>query len=322
MNKKARLVAAFLKGRPIWCSWQVTPRCESACAFCDHRAEAGAPSPDLGSCRTIVRELSSQGSLIVSLSGGEPFLRPDLAELVSLLAAAHFPLLTTDGCLVTRERARAVWEAGLEAASVRLDHADPQRQDLAVGVPGAHARAVAGLSALARERTRPSQQLNVKVRLSDDDLSGLPDLLRLAADHGATVTVEPVFPLAHPAPPAAKAAEGLRKLKGRHPNLRTGAHFLSRFDQALTEGVGGCRAGRAFFNVDHHGRVSKCVEFRGPADRLGRLDEDGMAKVLPRLHRVHAGNECRSCWYAYRAEVEGLYTVGGFLRALPDLVRA
>ena len=322
MNKKARLLAAYLKGRPVWCSWQVTPRCESACAFCDHRAEAGVPGPDLATCRAIVRELSSQGALLVSLSGGEPFLRSDLAELVSLLAASHFALLTTDGCLVTRERARAVWEAGLEAASVRLDHADPQRQDLSVGVPGAHARAVAGLAALAQGRTRPSQQVNVKVRLSGEDLAGLGDLLQLAGDHGATVTVEPGFPLAHSDAPDGKMADDLRKLKGRHANLRTGNHFLSRFDQALKEGVGGCKAGRAFFNVDHHGRVSKCVEFQGPDDRLGRLEEEGMAQVLPRLRRVHDGNECRSCWYAYRAEVEGLYTVGGFLRALPDLVRA
>ena len=321
MNKKARLVAAYVKGRPIWCSWQVTPRCESACAFCDHRTEAGAPSPTCETCRVIVRELASQGSLLVSLSGGEPFLRPDLADIVALVAASHFPLLTTDGCLVTRERARGVWAAGLEAASVRLDHADPDLQDLAVGVPGAHARAVAGLAALARERTSASQQVNVKVRLSGDALAGLEDLLRLAADQGATVTVEPPFPLSRE-PRSGPQAEDLRALKDRFSNLRIGSHFLRRFDQAQKEGVGDCRAGRAFFNVDHHGRVSKCVEFRGPEDRVGRMDEEGMATVLPRLRRVHAGNECRSCWYAYRAEVEGLYTVGGFLRALPDLVRA
>jgi MoaA/NifB/PqqE/SkfB family radical SAM enzyme len=249
-------------------------------------------------------------------------LRSDLAVLVALIAAAHFPLLTTDGCLVTPERARAVWEAGLEAASVRLDHADPARQDAAAGVPGAHARALAGLLALGRARTRSSQQVNVKARLRDGDLAGLPDLLRLAADLGASVTVEPTFPLVHPGPRARELAEGLRELKARHDNLRSGRHFLAHLGQALEEGVGGCRAGRAFFNVDHHGRVSKCVEFRGPEERVGSLRELGMATVTDLLRGVHARNECRSCWYSYRAEVESLYTVGGFLRALPDLVRA
>ncbi len=320
MSKKARLVAAYLKGRPIWCSWQVTPRCDGPCAFCDHRSDSGAPQPELDSCRAIVRELATYGALVVSLSGGEPFLRSDLPELVSLLAEAHFPLLTTDACLVTRPRARAVWEAGLEAASVRLDHALPERQDRAVGVPGAHARALAGLRALAGERTRPSQQVNVKARLSGSDVAGLPDLLKLAADHGATVTVEPSFPLTT-APPA-RVAEGLRELKGRYSNLRTGSYFLSRLDEALTGGVGGCRAGQAFFNVDHHGRVSKCVEFRGPEDRVGSLEGEGAPLVMDRLKGVQAANRCRSCWYAYRGEVEGLYTLRGLLGALPGLLRA
>jgi MoaA/NifB/PqqE/SkfB family radical SAM enzyme len=321
MSKKARLVAAYLKGAPIWCSWQVTPRCEGACAFCDHRAESGISQPEIESCRNIVRELSRQGSFLVSLSGGEPFLRADLPELIALLAASHFPLLTTDGCLVTHSRARAVWEAGLLAASVRLDHASAELQDRAVGVPGAHARALLGLSALAQERTRATQQVNVKARLHGPDVTGLGDLLRLAADHGATVTVEPAFPLPRTTA-ASRVADGLRELKERHSNLRTGGYFLSRLDQALAEGVGGCRAGQAFFNVDHHGRVSKCVEFRGPEDRVGGLEEEGMSTVWSRLKSVHAANDCRSCWYAYRGEVEGLYTLRGLLGALPGLLRA
>jgi len=322
MSKKAKLVAAYLKGRPIWCSWQVTPRCDGPCAFCDHRSEAGLAQPELESCRKIVRELSAQGTLLVSLSGGEPFLRSDLPELVSLVAEAHFPLLTTDGCLVTRSRARAVWEAGLEAASVRLDHADPELQDRAVGVPGAHARALAGLAALAAERTRPSQQVNVKARLTGADVSGLAGLLKLAADHGATVTVEPAFLLTRSAPASTGLAERLRLLKSEHPNLRAGSYFLSRLDESLAAGVGSCRAGQAFFNVDHHGQVSKCVEFRGPEDRVGRLEEEGISKVMGRLKVVHAANECRSCWYASRGELEGLYTLRGLLGALPGLLRA
>jgi MoaA/NifB/PqqE/SkfB family radical SAM enzyme len=321
VSKKARLVAAYLKGRPIWCSWQVTPRCEGACAFCDHRSEAGVPQPELESCRAIARALASQGALLVSLSGGEPFLRSDLPELVAVLAESHFPMLTTDGCLVTKPGARAVWEAGLEAASVRLDYAEPELQDQSVGVPGAHARALAGLAALATQRTRASQQVGVVARLRGDDLSGLPALLKLASAHSATVTVEPGFPLVQKPSSGPKLGARLRELKARHSNLRIGAYSLSRMDEALATGVSGCRAGQAFFNVDHHGRVSKCVEFRGALDRVGGLAEDGLAAVMTRLKGVHAKNDCKACWYASRGEVEGLYTLRGLIGALPGLLR-
>jgi sulfatase maturation enzyme AslB (radical SAM superfamily) len=90
--------------------------------------------------------------------------------------------------------------------------------------------------------------------------------------------------------------------------------------RALGGGVSGCRAGRAFFNVDHRGRVSKCLEFRGAADRVGELPADGADPLLPRLRAEHDRNDCQACWYASRAEVETLYTVRGFLAGLRTLV--
>ncbi len=81
-------------------------------------------------------------------------------------------------------------------------------------------------------------------------------------------------------------------------------------------------AGRAFFNVDHRGRISKCVEHRGPAHRVGSLPGRPVAELVPLLRERHARNECRDCWYASRAEVEGLYTLRGFLAGLATLARA
>ncbi len=41
-----------------------------------------------------------------------------------------------------------------------------------------------------------------------------------------------------------------------------------------------------------------------------------------RLRAISAGNTCRACFYASRAEVETLYTVRGFLGGLRTLVSA
>jgi len=331
--KKARLIGGFFRGQPISCTWQVTPRCGSFCMFCEHRAEGTTGELDLAGCRQVAAALTRIGSLVVSLSGGDPFLRSDLPELVRELARAHFPIVTTHGWLVTREKARELWQGGLEAATLTLDHADAARQDEAAGLPGSHARALRALQALSRERTRTSQQVNVKARLGDGGLSGLPALLELAAEHDATVSVEPDFPLhpegqghgtgaRRPGESGAAVAARLRDLKGRHPNLRTSHFFLEHLDAALAGGVSGCQAGRAFFNVDHRGQVSKCLEFRGPADRAGNFLDDAPSAVLARLRAIHASNTCGACWYTSRGEVEGLYTLRGFLGGVTALVRA
>ena len=215
-----------------------------------------------------------------------------------------------------------MWEAGLEAATVTLSDADPDRHDEATGMPGSHARAVAALGVLGRERTRSAQKINVRTRLMDGDVTGLPALLELAEGLGATVVVEAGFPLPVPGNGTEGLGARLREIRARHQNLRTAGLALDRMEQALGQGVPGCVAGRSFFNVDHRGRVSKCLEHQREADRVGALDLDGWHALAPRLRARQEANECQSCWYASRAEIEGLYTVKGFLGGLAELVRS
>jgi MoaA/NifB/PqqE/SkfB family radical SAM enzyme len=319
-GRKAGLLRAYLRRRPLWCSWQLTRRCESYCMFCEHRLEGAEAELDLAGCERVAAQLSRLGSLMVSLTGGEPFLRSDLPDVVRLLAGRHFPFLTTHGWLVTPARARAVWSAGLEAASVRLDHADAEAHDRAAGLPGAHTRALAALAVLSGERVRKGQRVNVQVRLTEGDSTPLEGLLEIAARHEASVTVEPAFPA--PGSRASGLSQRLIALRRRHAHLRGGAFHLARMDEALAGGVSGCQAGRAFFNIDHRGRVSKCVEFQGPADRAGSLAEGDADQVLRSLQDLCRDNPCRSCWSAYRGEVEGLYSLRGLVTALPELVRS
>jgi MoaA/NifB/PqqE/SkfB family radical SAM enzyme len=321
-SKKARLVRAFLGGEPIHCTWQLSPRCESFCHFCDHRAESTGEELDTGTCAAVAAELGRSASLLVSFTGSEPFLRDDLPAIVAATAARHFPLLVTNGWLVTPSRARAVWQAGLEVATVTLEDTLAERHDAATGVPGSHARALRALESLAKERTRRTQRVNVRTRLRGGDLDPLERVLAFASREGATVTVEAAFPLPLLDGQAAAVVARLRELRRRHPHLRSAGPALEAMGQAVSGGVPGCRAGRAFFNLDHRGRVTKCIEFRGVADRVGALPADAAEAVRSRLRTAQAANDCRACWYTSRAEVESLYTARGFLAGLRTLVTA
>lgn len=319
--RKLRLMRTWARGRPVWCSWQITPRCGGLCHLCEHRSEGGVLDPSLDTCLRVVSALSEVGSLLVSLTGGEPFLRADLADIVAAVARHHFPHLTTHGWLVTPEAARAVWAAGLEGASVLLHDAGAEPHDALAGTAGAHKRAVTALQVFLTERTRRSQQVNIKLRLAEARLDTLEGVLRLAEDLGVSVSVEPSFPLPGQAPPEGWGQQ-VRELKRRHPSLRSGSDFLSRFESAWRTGVPGCQAGRAFLNVDHRGRVSRCIEFSGEQETLADLSRESLIPALSRLRALPGSNSCQACWYASRGEVEGLYTLRGLLRALPTLIRA
>jgi MoaA/NifB/PqqE/SkfB family radical SAM enzyme len=319
-TRKARLVRGYLRGAPVHCTWQLSPRCESFCHLCEHRAESAGDELDARACARVAEDLGRDTSLLVTFTGSEPFLRSDFAEIVEATARRHFPLLVTNGWLVTEANARAAWQSGLEAATVAIEDADADRHDALCGMPGAHARAVKALGLLARTRSRGSQRVNVRARLRDGSTDALPRLLDLGARHGATVSVEAAFPLPWLNGDAGALVTSLRALKARHANLRTAPAVLDRLGEAMRGGVPGCAAGRAFFNVDHRGRVSKCVEFRAPADRLGTLGEESLPALRPRLRAVAEANDCRACYYASRAEVETLYTMRGLLGGLRTLV--
>ncbi len=320
--RKTRLLRSFVAGRPVHCTWQLTPRCESFCHFCEHRSESSHEDLDAAACGRISDELGEQGALLVSFTGAEPFLREDLPAIVAAVARRHFPLLVTNGWLVSAPAARAVWNAGLEVATVAFEHADPGAHDALTGVPGSHARAAAALETLSGTRRRRGQRVNIRARVRGGDVDALIGLLELAARQDATVSLEAPVPL----PVLDGEAQGLmlrlRELKRRHPQLRTGGAVLERLDHALTGGVGGCLAGRAFFNVDHRGRVSRCLEFRPPVDDAGSPAEEGWREVNARLRSACSENSCRACFYASRGEVETLYTVRGFLGGLKALVGA
>jgi MoaA/NifB/PqqE/SkfB family radical SAM enzyme len=316
------LLRAWWRGGPLWCSWQLTRRCSSLCLFCENRPLAAEEELDTAATLRVARELARLGPMFVSLSGGEPFLRSDLAEVVGGLAGLQMsPLLTTHGWIVEPARARDVWSGGLLAATVLLEHPTAGEHDARLGVKGSHARALESLKVLAGQRTDASgQHVNLKVRVREDaDVERLGQLLDEAEGVGASVTVEPSYPVAGGA--AAGLAPGLLALKKRRPALRSSRAYLARFDEARGRGVGACRAGRGFLNVDHRGRVSQCIEFTDDAHCAGALSTGSAPDVYGRLRQITEGNACRQCWSAARGEVEVLYTLRGFSEALGTLWR-
>jgi cyclic pyranopterin phosphate synthase len=76
----------------------------------------------------LAQLFANEGVQKIRLTGGEPLLRRDLDRLVGMLAAATRGVqdiaLTTNGSLLTREKALALRDAGLNRITVSLDSLD------------------------------------------------------------------------------------------------------------------------------------------------------------------------------------------------------
>ncbi|MCP4590215.1 MAG: radical SAM protein [bacterium] len=322
-SKKWRLFRAWSSRRPVWCTWQVTYRCNFRCGFCHYwRDPMGAlPEQSLEDFAAGSKKLAQMGSLLVSLAGGEPLLRPDLVQIVREVARYHFPFVTTSGWHVTAELAEQLFTAGLWGASVSIDYADPRQHDKARGTRGAFERAEAALAHFSRARKYPWQRVNLMAVLLHDNQDQLDDLVRLAAEHDAFFMIQPYGVRKTGSTRFVAPAEGvsrrLLELKDRHANILSNRVFLSRFDQALNGGVPGCRAGTAFFNIDSCGDIAICVEER--ADPVANLYRDPTADIVRALNARARATNCTDCWYNCRGEVEMLYSPVSLIQSLPTL---
>ena len=321
LQKRGRLVRAYLKGYPVWCTWQVTYRCNFRCSFCYYWKERPVDEATLEDFHIGSEKLSQLGSLMINLAGGEPLLRKDIPDIVAILSKHHFPMITTNGWMVTRKLARRLWEAGLFGVSVSIDYADPERHDKERGMPGAFERAVYALRYFSEERVKRFQRVNLMAVLKEDNLNDMEGLIRLASIFDAYFMVQPYSPIKTGdmrSLPSPGVSQHLLNLKRRYKNFLSNPYFLKNFDLALNGGVPGCASGRAFFNIDNFGYVAKCVEFRH--EPVGRISDLSVEDLLSLLREENRKNTCQGCWYNCRGEIESLYTLRGLLHSLPILL--
>ncbi len=116
-------------GPPLWLLAELTYRCPLHCVFCYNPVDFATTGPELGTddWLRVLREARAAGSVQCGFSGGEPLLRDDLEVLV---AEAHhlgyYTNLLTSGVGLTKERAAALKEAGLD--HIQLSFQDSTRE--------------------------------------------------------------------------------------------------------------------------------------------------------------------------------------------------
>lgn len=179
--------AAVLNGQPyqpLYVKMKLVWTCNLRCGMCNHWRWPDEPPLELARLTNIVDELAELGCRKIHLSGGEPTLYPRLDVLIAHMSQRGLRVtMTSNGTLITRDRARALAGAGLRGVNISLDSPDPRLHDRIRGLKGSWKRAVKGFRQLRRRLKKGNLRINTVVgRLNYASLIDLPDM---AAELGA-----------------------------------------------------------------------------------------------------------------------------------------
>ena len=170
--------------------WHLTERCNLRCTHC---YQSGAMSAEL-SLDEITSVIDEVDEMIAgwsesyamdfspsfNVTGGEPFLRSDLFDILSALRSREFSIyLLTNGTLVTEEKAARLAE--LEIKGVQVSIEGPEEVHDAIRGSGSFMRSVAGIQMLLRQ----GLVVTLNATLSEVNADRFTDIISLASSLGA-----------------------------------------------------------------------------------------------------------------------------------------
>ena len=111
--------------RPVAAHLIPIRRCNLSCTYCNEYDDHSPPVPTHDVLRRIDR-LAMLGTGIITLSGGEPLLHPDLDEIIRRIRShGVIATLITNGYLLSRERIRRLNRARLDHLQISIDNVLP-----------------------------------------------------------------------------------------------------------------------------------------------------------------------------------------------------
>lgn len=249
-------------------------RCNLACAYCNEFDDFSKPVP-LAELMQRVDRLAELGASIITISGGEPLLHPELGGLVRhIRKRGMLAGLITNGYLLVAARIQELNRAGLDHLQISIDNVQPDDTskkslkvlDQKLRLLAEHAEFSVNInSVLGSAIAHPDDAVAVARRAKQ---LGFSTTVGVIHDHSGQL-----MPLS---PRQQEIFDEVRGL-GKHSYSR----FYQRFQDNIARGKENrwrCRAGSRYLYICEDGLVHYCSQQRGyPAIPLAEYTRERMA---------------------------------------------
>jgi len=260
--RQARVVAKAMKSRwhPIVAHIVPTRRCNLACTYCNEFDDFSQPVP-LATMLGRIDRLAELGTTVITISGGEPLLHPELDEIIRhIRRRGSIATLITNGYLLTPDRIRRLNRAGLDHLQISIDNVKPDKISMK------------SLKVLDQKLEWLSQHASFRININTVlGTSERPEdaaaVARRARELGFATTVGIVHDGQGQLHPLGEAEHRVYQeiIEASSRSFSTFAYY-NQFQKNLLQGKANnwnCRAGSRYLYICENGLVHYCSQQRG-----------------------------------------------------------
>lgn len=168
----------FSKDKKPVIVWNMTQRCNLKCVHCYARSEDISYENELTHEQSIamIDDLADFGVPVLLFSGGEPLTHPRLVEYAQYAVKKGMrAVISTNGTLITKEKAKTLKEIGLSYVGISLDGLE-ETHDKFRGVKGSFKKAMAAIENCKEAGIKVGLRFTINKR-NVKDIPGIFDLL-------------------------------------------------------------------------------------------------------------------------------------------------
>jgi len=137
--------------------------------------------------------LARMKTVFLVITGGEPLLRPDLAEIIRIFAKHKISVrLQTNGIGISSAKIRALTDAGLKDVTISLESLSAQKQDFITGRDGSWNEVMRGIALFSQYLPVEKSLCGVNIVVSKFNLDEITKLARFVSEFGFYSSFIPV----------------------------------------------------------------------------------------------------------------------------------
>jgi MoaA/NifB/PqqE/SkfB family radical SAM enzyme len=309
LRKTSRIAVNALKpNRPHHAQWMITRKCNYRCRGCNVWKEQDQRELSTEEVKRGLNILRDLGVIEVVLSGGDPLLREDAAEIVEHASKLFITTVYDNGSMAAK-RLEAL--RNVDFVAISIDSLDETKNDYIKAVPGAWKKAMETVETLRNEGINVSvtptiSQLNLYEIVditnyftqkgipvwyclySYDQTQDANQLFRIGKAKGEFVIKDKEAMV--------KLCDSLIEMKKKNNKILMTTKLLKALRSLYQEDkrTWNCRALENFLVIDHLGRIAGCHShnFAGSVFDLPKI---WSSKEFNSLRKTY--NTCTQCTY-------------------------